>query len=927
MPDWARYVRQNLRLSRLQVEREAEVVEELAEQLDEAYAEALQRGLSPAQAEAAAQQQVADWSALANEVERSRRGRESAMTVLQHRAEDRDVVTHGQFLPLTALRQDVRYAFRILVKSPGFAAVAVLTLALGIGANTAIFSVVNAVILRPLAYKDSASLVNLWGKCEKDGIPQNWISEPEYWDLLDHTDSFSQVAAYSLGGRANLTRTDGPPVQVSEANATADVLPMLGISPFLGRGFSAEEDRPGHSHFALLSYALWESQFGGDRSILNKSIQLDGETYTIVGVLPKQFSLGGKQDLWTPFGLDRANPGSRGSHYLHVVARLKTGVSSAQASSELTRFAGDLRRAYPDNYGRERENFDMYMVPVKEQLIGKLRPALFVLLGAVAFVLLIACANVANLLLARASAREKELAIRSALGAGRSRLVTQLLTESLILAFAGGLIGLAVAYWGVDALRALVPANTPRMDEVQLDSLVLAFTFGVSLLTGVLFGLAPAWHAARTDLRETLNEGGRGTSASGGSRHLRAGLVVSELALAVLLLAGAGLLIRSFSRLVDVSPGFQTQHLLAAELSLPEKAYADGPPVQKFYTQLMENLRTVPGIQSVGAVSEMPLTDSYTSGSVYFEDTSIPDIPRIQQFGNLPYMEIDQRAVTSGYFQAMQIPLVRGRLLTEADDARAPLVAVVDSNFAHRFWPQGDAIGQRVAIDTIPDVKPQTARWRTIVGVVGHVKHYALDVEGREQIYFPHRQPLYGVFAPRDMTLAVRTSLDPSSMTSAIREQVFAIDKNLALYHVATMDQLVSNSVAQPRLNLSLLVAFATLALVLAAVGVYGVMAYAVTQRTHEFGIRMALGASPADVLKQVFIEGGRLAVLGLALGLIAAVVLTRLMSSLLFEVNPSDPITFGAAATVLALVALAACYIPARRATRVNPLVALRYE
>jgi predicted permease len=825
------------------------------------------------------------------------------------------------------LRQDLRYGLRMLAKSPGFTIVAVLTLALGIGANTAIFSVVNAVILRPLAYKDSTSLVNVWGKFEKDGIPQNWISEPEYWDLLDHTDSFSQIAAYSLGGRANLTRTDGPPVQVSEGNATASVLPMLGISPFLGRGFNVEEDQPGHSHFALLSYTLWQSEFGGDRNIVTKPIQLDGETYTIVGVLPKQFSLGGKQDLWIPLGLDRAKPGGRGSHYLHVVARLKTGVGSAQASSALTRFAGDLRRAYPNDYGRDRENFDMYMLPVKEQLVGKLRPALLVLLGAVAFVLLIACANVANLLLARASAREKELAIRSALGAGRSRLVRQLLTESLILAIAGGLLGLALAYWGVDALRALVPANTPRMEEVQLDSLVLVFTFGVSLLTGLLFGLAPAWHVARTDLRETLNEGGRGTSAAAGSRHLRTGLVVSELALSVLLLAGAGLLIRSFSRLVDVSPGFQTQHLLTAELSLPEKAYPDGPPVQKFYTQLMANLSTVPGIQSAGAASAMPLTDSYNSGSVFFEDTSIPDIPRLQNLGNFPYMEIDQRAVTSGYFQAMRIPLVRGRLLTEADDASAQLVAVVDANFEHHFWPHGDAIGQRVAIDTIPDVKPQTPRWRTIVGVVGHVKHYALDVEGREQIYFPHRQPLYGVFAPRDMTLAVRTSLDPSSMTTAIRGQVLAIDKNLALYHVATMDELVSNSVAQPRLNLSLLVAFAALALVLAAVGVYGVMAYSVTQRTQEFGIRMALGASPGDVLRQVFLEGSRLAALGLALGLIAALALTRLMSSLLFEVNPSDPVTFGVATTVLALVVLAACYVPAHRATRVDPMVALRYE
>jgi predicted permease len=828
---------------------------------------------------------------------------------------------------MQTLRQDLRQGLRMLLKSPGFTVVAMLTLALGIGANTAIFSVVNAVLLRPLAYKDSTSLVNVWSRYEKDGLAQNWISEPEYWDLLDRNESFSQIAAYALGGRANLTRADAQPVQVSEASATYGVLPLLGVEPILGRTFSADEDQPGHAHYALLSYALWQSQFGGDPNIVTKPIQLDGETYNVVGVLPKQFSLGGKQDLWVPLGLDRAKPNGRGSHYLHVIARLKSGVDFAQASTVLTRFAGDLRHENPNSYGPAQENFDMYVVPVKEQLVGKLRPALLVLLGAVAFVLLIACANVANLLLARASAREKELAIRAAMGAGRGRLVRQLLTESLILGIAGGVLGLVMAYWGVDALRAVVPASTPRVNEVQIDPVVLAFTFGISLLTGLIFGLAPAWRVARFDLRETLNEAGRGTSAAGGSLNLRSWLVISELALSVLLLVGAGLLIRSFSRLLDVSPGFETQHLLTMELSLPEKTYLDGAPVQKFFAELMRRAKEVPGVQSAGAVSQMPLTDSYTSGSVYFEDTSIPDLPRLQQLGNLPYMEIDQRSTTPGYFQAMEIPLVRGRFLTDADDASALLVAVVDANFAHRFWPHRDAIGQRVAIDAIPNVKPAVPRWRTIVGVVGHVKHYGLDVEGREQIYFPHKQPLYGVFAPRDMYLAVRTSLDPASVTSAIRQQVFAIDKDLPLYNIATMDQLVSKSVAQPRLNLSLLVAFAVLALALAAVGVYGVMAYAVTQRTQEFGIRMALGATRADVLKQVFLQGGRLAAFGLVLGLAAGLALTRLMASLLFGVKPSDPVTFGVAAALLAFVALGACYIPARRAMKVDPMVALRYE
>jgi predicted permease len=829
---------------------------------------------------------------------------------------------------MQTLWQDARHGLRMLAKSPGFTIVAVLTLALGIGANTAIFSIVNAVLLRPLAYKDSPSLVNIWGKFEREGIPQNWISEPEYWDLLEHNQSFSQIAAFRLGDSANLTSADARPVQVTSASATANLLPLLGVAPALGRSFSTEEDQPGHSHVALLSYALWQRQFAGDPNIVSKSIRLDAEPYAVVGVLPKQFSLGRSQDLWIPLGLDRANPSDRGSHSLRVVARLKPGVDLVQASAALTRFAADLRRAYPGNYGRGVEkSFDMYVVPVKEQLVAKLRPALLVLLGAVAFVLVIACANVANLLLAHASSREQELAVRATLGAGRARLVRQLLTESLILALAGGLLGLELGYWGVNALRALVPANTPRMDEVRLDPRVLAFTFGVSLVTGLFFGLAPAWHVARTDLRETLNKAGRGASASGATRRLRAVLVVSELALAVLLLAGAGLLIRSFSRLLEVSPGFQPQHLLTMQLSLPDKVYPDGAPVQNFFSQLLARVNAVPGIQAAGAVSRMPLTDSYSSGSVFFEDTSIPDIPRLPELGNFPFMEIDQRAATPGYFQAMQIPLVRGRLLNDADDANAPLVAVVDANFVHRFWPHGDPIGQRVAIDAIPNVKPQTPRWRTIVGVVGHVKHYALDVEGREQIYLPHAQPLFGTFAPREMTLAVRTSFDPASVTSAVRDQVFAMDKELPPYNIATMEQLISNSVAQPRLNLSLLVAFAVLALALAAVGVYGVMAYAVTQRTHEFGIRMALGARPADVLKQVFLEGSRLAALGLALGLLAALALTRLMASLLFDVKPGDPLTLGVAAAVLTLVALAACYIPARRATGVDPMTALRYE
>jgi predicted permease len=826
------------------------------------------------------------------------------------------------------LIKDVRHAMRMLAKSPGFAMVAILTLALGIGANTAIFSVVNTIVLRPLAYKDSDALVNIWGRFEREGIAQNWISEPEYWDLRDRNDSFAEIAAYTLGGGANLTGGEGAPVHVSRARATANLFPLLGQTAMLGRTFGADEDQPGQSHFALLSYAIWQAAFGADANIVSKPVQLDGDTYTIVGVLPKQFTLGGKQDIWLPLALDRTKPDNRGSHGLRVVARLKSGVDARQASASLSRLASDLRRIYPDNYGQGAEKgFDLYLVPVKEQLVGALRPGLLVLLGAVVFVLLIACANMANLLLARATAREKELAIRAALGAGRSRLVKQLLTESVMLSLAGGLLGLFVASWGVAALQAIVPENTPRIDEVQIDSTVLAFTFGVSVLAGVFFGLVSGWHVTRADLRESLSDAGRGTSASGRGRHLRSALVISELALAVLLLAGAGLLVRSFNRLLQVSPGFQTQHLLTMELSLPAKAYPDGVMVQNFYSRLLSNIRSVPGVRAVGAVSEMPMTGAYVSGSTFFEDTSNPDLPRYKPLDNLPYLEIDQRSATSGYFQAMQIPLIRGRLLTDADDASAPLVAVVDESFARRLWPKSDAIGRRVAVDTVPGVMPQKPRWRTIVGVVGHVKHYGLDVEGREQIYLPHTQPLFDTYVPRDMTFAVSTAVKPSTVTTAIRAAVSAMDKGVALHHVVTMDDLIASSVAQPRLNLWLVAAFAGLALVLAAVGIYGVMAYAVSERTQEFGIRMALGASATDVLREVLLEGGRLTGLGLAFGIVAAFALTRMMSSLLFQVKPNDPAILALAGAILACVALTACYIPARRATRVDPLVALRDE
>jgi putative ABC transport system permease protein len=820
------------------------------------------------------------------------------------------------------LLQDIKIAIRMMIKNPGFSLVVVLTLALGIGANTAIFSVVDAVLLRPLAYKDSAALVDVWGKFENQGIPRLGASEPEYWDLRNRKQSFSEIGAYSLGNGANLTSSDSPPVQVSAHAASATLFQVLGVQTELGRTFTEEEDQPGHDHEALLSFALWKSLFGGDPTIVGKSMQLDGQAYSIVGVLRKDFSLGGKQDLWVPLGLDRMKPQDRGSHYLTVTARLKPGVTLAEASAEMERFAAQLERENPNNY-LAGSGWGVFLVPLKEQIVGRIRPALLVLLGAVAFVLLIACVNVANLLLTRASAREKELSIRTAMGAGRARIVRQLLTESMVYAVLAGALGLSIAYWGVYALHALVPQNVPRIGEVRVDPLVLGFTLGLSLLTGIIFGLAPAWQVGRANLHGTLKETGQSTSAARGIRRLRGILVVSEMALAVLLLVGAGLLIRSFQHLLEVNPGFEPRHLLSMKLSPPAQAYPVGTPLQTFYQRVLDRVKTIPGVQAAGAISELPMSDSYSSGSTFFEHTSVTDLERYAPMNNLPFTEIDYRTIVPGYFEAMQIPLVRGRLLSERDTSEAPRVTVVDRDFANRFWPNQDPIGKRIAVQAIPKSNPLLPQWCTVVGVVGHVKHYGPDVEGREQAYFPLTQLSFA----RTMYLAVRTNLEPASVTSAIRQQVLAVDKNMPIYEVSTMDQLLSDSVVQPRLNLTLLAAFATIALVLAAVGIYGVMAYTVTQRTHEIGIRMAMGAQSEDVLKQVLREGARLAAIGLAVGLLGSLAATRLIRTLLFGVETTDPLTFVAVAVILLGVSLAACYIPARRATRVDPLVALRYE
>jgi putative ABC transport system permease protein len=795
----------------------------------------------------------------------------------------------------------------MLAKNPGFTAVAVLAIALGIGANSAIFSVVNAVLLRPLPFKDPGALAKVWGKFDREGIPKNWISEPELFDLKEQCTSFEDLAAYSTVG-INLTG-NGEPIRVSVASVNASLFDLLGVAPVVGRGILNEEDQPGKNAVAVLGNGLWRERFSSDQAVVGRTIQLNDRSYSIVGVMPAGFSFPDESDLWIPLALDRTKLQDRGSHELEVLGRLRSGVSPAQAGAELERVAADLEERYPGNYASNK-GWGLYAVPLTDDLVGKVRPALLLLLGAVAFVLLIACANVANLLLARATEREKELAVRAALGAGRGRLIRQLLTESVILAIGGGALGLVLAYVGIWSFVKFGPRDLPRIADIGLDGWVLAFSLLVSVATGLLFGFAPALHISRPKLQDSLREGGRGQTQG---RHLvRNLLVISEVSLALVLLIGAGLMMKSFGHLLESSLGFRTDHVLTMRLSLPQVRYSGDEQVAAFYSQLLDRIKPLPGVQSAGAVSQLPLSGAYASGSTSVEDTSAG--AGLPLFMNYPYIEADRRSVSPDYFSTLGIPLVKGRYLSEADAEKAPRAVVVDENFARRFWPGGDAIGKHVSVGQMI--------WGEIAGIVAHVKHYGPDKEGREQVYFPLAQrPINTMF------LAVRTASDSLGLAGAVREQIFELDRDLPVYQLKSMEQLLSSSVAQPRLYVVLFDVFAAVALILAAVGIYGIISYSVTQRTNEIGIRMALGASRGSVLSMVIRHGLVLTGAGLGMGLTAAFALTRLMSSLLFGVKPTDPATFAGISSVLALVAALACLVPARRATKVDPMVALRYE
>jgi putative ABC transport system permease protein len=814
---------------------------------------------------------------------------------------------------METLLQDLRYAVRMLLKAPSFSIVATIALALGIGANTAIFSVVNAVLLRPLPFANADRLMVLSETDSARGQQLGAVSYPNFADWRDQNHVFERMASYHnndfiMTGRGESTRLQG-------AVVNADLFPLLGVTPMLGRGFLPAEDQPGDTgRVVVLSQELFQKKFSSDPTTLGQSMVLDGKPYAIVGVMPGAFQFPIQNDpveLWTTVALDREGKepvtDERGAHYISVIGRLKPGIAKEQAQAEMTAIGARLEQQYPDKNLHRSVGIE----PALEALVGSIRPVLLILLGAVGCVLLIACANVANLLLARAMSRHKEMAIRSALGASRLRVVRQLLTESVLLSLAGGALGLVLAVWWSDLLVALGKRDIPRALQVGMDWRVLGFTLGVSLLTGLVFGLVPALHSSKTQLSETLKEGARGGSGEGARRNrVRNVLVVAELAIAVVLLVGAGLLIQSLWRLRQVSPGFNPHNILTFVVGIPEVKYSSTKQAQ-FYRDLVSRIEALPGVSSASAIVPLPLSgDRY---SISFEVEGRP-VAR----GDQP--SADFFAIGPGYFQTMGIPLIKGRGFTERDDRQAPPVIIVNETFARKHFPNEDPIGKRIkpGISTDED-KPAM---REIIGMVADVKNRNLSSDMRPGYFLPAAQIPFN-----QMTVLVRTSSDPQSLVTTVQREVTAMDKELPVFNIKTMDEYISASVAAPRFNTTLLGIFAAVALVLTIVGLYGVMSYSVAQRTNEIGIRLALGAQTSDVLRLIVSQGLKLVSLGLALGLIGALTLMKLISTLLFGVTTKDPVTFAAVAVLLGIVALLACYIPARRAARVDPMEALHYE
>jgi putative ABC transport system permease protein len=804
---------------------------------------------------------------------------------------------------LERLAQDLRFGLRMLRKNPGFTAVAIITLALGIGANTAMFSVVNAVLLRPLPYPEAERLVTLVGERTPFGR-QAALSPAEFAEVRTQTKAFTEIAAYT-GAPFNLTGGDQP-VRVRGLTASAGLFRVLGVAPLLGRAFSDAENQPGAAPVVVLSHELWRSRFNADAGIVGKAIKLDGESFHVIGVMPAAFRFLQPAEVITPVVID---PTARRNAFLRVIGRLRPEAASSQAQVELEVIAARLQAA-----DSRRQRLDTTLVPLGEIVVEDSRRALLVLLATVGCVLLIACVNLANLLLARAAVRRREFAVRAALGAGRFRMLRQLLTESLLLALLGGAGGLLLAGWLVKALPLLAPESLPRLNAIGLDARVLTFTVCVSLLTGVLFGLVPAWQATRLELTETLKDGG--PVAGGRSFSLKQLLVVSEIALSLVLLIGAGLLLNSLARLLRVERGFDAERVLTVDVPLPE-TYRTLEQIVSFHDRALERLRALPGVAAAGTVNLLPLGGMLMRGDFIIEGRPpLSDDARRETFVFKPAISVD-------YFRTLGIPLRRGRDFNARDTASAPGVVIISESVARRFFAGEEPLGRRISFDQ--DARQQPI-WLEIVGVAGDVKQQSLDSDIHPTIYAPYTQTRRA-FMLRDVSFVLRSPLEPAALATAVRQQIQALDGELPIARVHTMQQLVAESVSGQTFNAALIGIFALLALALASVGMYGVMAYHVAARTREIGVRMALGAQVGAIIRLIVTQGMKLALCGIALGLIGALALTRFLKGLLFDLSATDPLTFATVAFVLLGAALLACWIPARRAARVDPLIALRHD
>ena len=897
MRDWVVYVRERLPLPDLTRDREARIVRELASQLEDFYREAMAGGLTDAEADAHARRQIQDWDALAREVARADRVHlRPRIDRMAGHIEDMSGDRRGGLRMFAELVSDTRFAIRQLVKSPGFALVAIITIALGTGATSAMFSVINGVLLRPLPYPEPDRLVRVIEILPRFG--RFAVAPATYLDWRAQTTSLERTVAINPGS-ATLITTSGPE-RVINATVSWDFFQLLRVTPMLGGTFTVEHDVPGKTDVVVLSHAMWQQRFGGDRSIVGRAITLNGTPMTVLGVMPAGFQMPRDAEYWTPLAFDPAKA-SRGGHFLAVFARLKPGVTLEQANAELKTISERLAQQYPESSANESAE----VVPLLDLIVGDIREPLLTLLAAVAVVVLIACANVANLLLVRASVREKEFAIRTALGAGRGRLVRQLLCESLVLALAGGAIGVVLAYGAIPIIQRLNAGSIPRVQDVSIDTTVLLFALGVSILTGLAFGLVPAWQASRGGVSAALKEGGR--SSVGGGRWTRNVLLVVEVALSIVLLVGAALLLRSFARVTNVDPGFRAERVLAFRVQLPQVSYRDRQARFAFFDALLAKLEALPQVRAAAVTQTLPMRgDYYLSFGVQGRPQPKPG----------EGFSASYRIASPRYFETLGIPLKRGRVFTERDSDKAPLVAVIDESFVAKHFPGEDPIGRGIGIGNGTD------GFYEIVGIVGDVRHGDLETKPTPTMYVPHRQDAFG-----SLWIMARTDADPAQLAPLARQTVREIDPALPAFSIMPLPEVVAESVGQRRFSLLLLAAFAVIALVLASVGIYGVVAYSVSQRTQEIGVRMAIGAERSDVLRLVVGGGMKLALAGVVIGIAGALALSRYIATMLFETERFDPISYAATIGTLLLVALAASFVPARRAMNLDPVSAIRQE